>query len=136
MAMTDPYRLCPDAYCPHCGVKGKIVSFEDESDEDYAPDDGPQSSGWSHYRTCVACRCVHDVNGMGGMYADNAAKQYGRLVECRPYEPPVPVVKQWKDGTGTTVEALVNFYKSVYSATPWPPALFGSTPYLSEPEDE
>jgi RNase P subunit RPR2 len=29
----DPYRLCPDAFCPHCGAKGRlVVENEDRGD--------------------------------------------------------------------------------------------------------
>ena len=80
----DPYKLCSDVTCPHCGVKGRLVSeqetryFDDES-EDF------------ELLTCVECGGLHESHGFSG---DEHLKvmriQFGRLIEGRPYEPPKP----------------------------------------------
>ncbi len=37
---TDPYKLCPDAWCPHCGVKGRLVAEQETRGNcDYGDDD-------------------------------------------------------------------------------------------------
>jgi hypothetical protein len=78
----DPYRLCPDAFCPACGMKGRLVEQQYDEECDCAMTRG-------HLRTCVECGHAHERP----FEADTLKAmriQFGRLIEGRPYEPPAP----------------------------------------------
>jgi hypothetical protein len=80
--IADPYMLAPDAFCPHCGVKGRLVEEQYDEECDCATSRG-------HLRTCVECGHAHERSFEGD---DIKAMriQFGRLIEGRPYEPPAP----------------------------------------------
>lgn len=80
----DPYKLCADVTCPHCGVKGRLVAeqetryFEDADDE-------------FEMLTCVECGGLHESHGSSGDEHLKAMRiQFGRLIEGRPYVAPEP----------------------------------------------
>ena len=101
----DPFKLCSDVTCPHCGVKGRLVSeqetryFDDEHDD-------------FELLTCVECGGLHESHGFSGDEHLKAIRiQYGRLIEGRPYDPPKP--KEVAKPSATTV-ALNEMYKQFY----------------------
>jgi hypothetical protein len=82
----DPYRLCPDAFCPQCGVKGRLVI---EMESRYG--DGDTEDYEVEVRTCVECGNQHDEPSPLHEAALKSMRiQFGRLIEGRPYEPPPP----------------------------------------------
>jgi hypothetical protein len=105
----DPYKLCADVTCPHCGVKGRIVSeVETRPHSDYGDDD-------FDLLTCVECGGLHESHGSSG---DEHLKlmriQFGRLIEGRPYEAPKPVVRDpsWKPVDMSAFDRLIEDYYS------------------------
>jgi hypothetical protein len=82
----DPFKLCTEATCPHCGVKGRLVAEQEARGNcDYGDDD-------FELLTCVECGGLHESHGSSGDEHLKAMRiQYGRLIEGRPFEPPKPV---------------------------------------------
>jgi len=86
---ADPYQIVADAFCPHCGVKGRMVA---ETSTVYFYDD----SADNELRTCVECGGLHVVDidpearAASVDWLKDARIQFGRLIEGRPYEPPPP----------------------------------------------
>jgi hypothetical protein len=107
----DPFKICSDITCPHCGVKGRIVSeqetryFDDEHDD-------------FDLLTCVECGGLHESHGFSGDEHLKAMRiQYGRLIEKRPYEPPkqdAAWLREQQAKTGATMASLAEMFKQVY----------------------
>lgn len=161
--MTDPYRIVADAYCPHCGVKGRLLA---EFETRYEGGDYEQDSTSVEVRTCVDCGAFHDAPDIG---LDGWLKErrihFARLIEGRPYEPPAPVPREPSRINMDAYDTLLRHYYgpervasyamqvtfgepvrakpiawndvTIESDAPNPwPFLIGSLPDLPGPEDE
>jgi hypothetical protein len=117
--MTDPYSLCTEASCPHCGVKGRLVETSESRDvggdcydESYEQD--------FEVRTCVDCGHYHDAPTESSTDHLKAMRiQFGRLIEGRPYEPPPPPVlaPDAKSPDLSFMEKLLKEYYGPHRAT-------------------
>lgn len=90
--MTDPYRIVADAFCPHCGVKGRLLA---EFETRYEGGDYDMESVQVEVRSCVECGAFHDAPGIGlDGWLKEQRIQFARVQEGRPYEPPPPVQRE------------------------------------------